>query len=158
MLLTDDSYEDIGHWPLQAKPRFPYFLVALLLLGGATTLSVQEVSMTESRCAAMCCYRRRAIVSNRCADCRPDYECLGFTSSTELACFGKLIPPSMLGSPLPLNLWPKFWKVIEPDAEVTLPEDPTPVRLLVVALGGVIASHRQRPRGATTDHSKSKGY
>jgi hypothetical protein len=36
---------------------------------------------------------------------------------------------------LPLNLWPKLWKAIEPDSETSSVRDPTPVQLLVAALG-----------------------
>jgi hypothetical protein len=49
--------------------------------------------------------------------------------------FNELIPASMLGEPLPLNLWPNLWKAIEPDAETSFAVDPTPVQLLVGALG-----------------------
>jgi hypothetical protein len=49
--------------------------------------------------------------------------------------FNELIPPSMLGEPLPLNLWPNLWKAIEPEAHTTRAAELTPVRLLVAALG-----------------------
>jgi hypothetical protein len=49
--------------------------------------------------------------------------------------FNELIPASMLGEPLPLNLWPNLWKAIDPDAETSFAADPTPVQLLVEALG-----------------------
>ena len=91
--------------------------------------------MSESRWVAICCYRNRDITWNRCAGCRPEYGCPGFRSSAEILHFNELIPASMLGEPLPLNLWPKLWKAIEPNAEARIPADPTPVRLLVEALG-----------------------
>jgi hypothetical protein len=36
---------------------------------------------------------------------------------------------------LPLNLWPNLWKALEPCAEENSPDEPSPVRLLVAALG-----------------------
>jgi hypothetical protein len=41
----------------------------------------------------------------------------------------------MLAEPLPLNLWPKLWKAIEPGDETSGDGDATPVQLLVAALG-----------------------
>lgn len=84
---------------------------------------------------AICCYKSRDIAWNRCADCRLEYGCAGFRSSVELVHFNELIPASMLGEPLPLNLWPNLWKALEPCAEENLPDEATPVRLLVAALG-----------------------
>ena len=57
----------------------------------------------------------------------------------------------MLGEPLPLNLWPKLWKAIEPDTETSFGADPTPVQLLVEALGlrcprPLAASHNPDPQ------------
>jgi len=91
--------------------------------------------MSEPQWVAICCYRNRDITWNRCPGCQPEYGCLGFRSSTEILHFNELIPASMLGEPLPLNLWPKLWKAIEPDAETSFAGDPTPVQLLVEALG-----------------------
>jgi hypothetical protein len=91
--------------------------------------------MADPQCVAMCCYKNRDITWSRCADCQPEYGCLGFRSSAELVHFNELIPPSMLGEPLPLNLWPNLWKAIEPDAEPSGAIETTPVRLLVAALG-----------------------
>ena len=92
-------------------------------------------SMADLQWVAMCCYKSRDIRWSRCADCQPEYGCLGFRSSAELVHFNELIPPSMLGEPLPLNLWPNLWKAIEPDAERSGAIETTPVRLLVAALG-----------------------
>ena len=89
----------------------------------------------EPQWVAICCYRNRDITWSRCAGCRPEYGCLGFRSSTEILHFNELIPASMLGEPLPLNLWPNLWKAIDPDAETSFAADPTPVQLLVEALG-----------------------
>ena len=116
---------------VQAQDRLPYITG---VQRGPSPLPMYEGPMTETRCVAVCCYKSRAITSERCAHCQPDFGCLGFGSSAELAHFTRLIPPSMLGAPLPLNLWPKFWKAIEPDAEPILASDPTPARLFVAAL------------------------
>jgi hypothetical protein len=91
--------------------------------------------MAESQWLALCCYKRRDVTWSRCADCRPEYGCVGFQSSAELVHFNELIPPSMLGEPLPLNLWPNLWKAIEPEAHAGCSAELTPVRLLVAALG-----------------------
>jgi hypothetical protein len=91
--------------------------------------------MADSHWLALCCYRRREVIWRRCAGCRPEYGCLGFQSSAELVHFNELIPPSMLGEPLPLNLWPRLWKTIEPDGPASCAAELTPVRLLVAALG-----------------------
>ena len=91
--------------------------------------------MSEPQWVAICCYRNRDITWSRCAGCRPEYGCLGFRSSTEILHFNELIPASMLGEPLPLNLWPNLWKAIDPDAETSFAANPTPVQLLVEALG-----------------------
>ena len=91
--------------------------------------------MSEPQWVAICCYRNRDITWSRCTGCQPEYGCLGFRSSAEILHFNELIPASMLGEPLPLNLWPNLWKAIEPDAETSFAADPTPVQLLVAALG-----------------------
>jgi hypothetical protein len=91
--------------------------------------------MADPQWVAMCCYRSRDITWSRCAGCQIEYGCLGFRSSAELVHFNELIPPSMLGQPLPLNLWPNLWKTIEPSAGRTGAVEVTPVRLLVAALG-----------------------
>jgi hypothetical protein len=52
--------------------------------------------------------------------------------------FNALIPPSMLGSPLPLNLWPNLWLTIvsnEYPGLAACVDDESPVRLLAAALG-----------------------
>ena len=60
---------------------------------------------------------------------------MGFRSSAEVLHFNELIPASMLGAPLPLNLWPNLWKAIEPGEETSPDDDATPIQLLVSALG-----------------------
>jgi hypothetical protein len=107
--------------------------------------------MSESQWVAICCYRNRDIAWSRCTGCRPEYGCPGFRSSAEILHFNELIPASMLGEPLPLNLWPRLWKAIEPAAETRCAADPTPVKLLVEALGlrypeGPPASQDSDPR------------
>ena len=94
-----------------------------------------EESMAESQWVAVCCYKNRDIMWGQCAECQREYGCLGFRSSAELVHFNELIPPSMLGQPLPLNLWPKLWKTIEPNAQSNSVGDPTPVQLFIEALG-----------------------
>jgi hypothetical protein len=103
--------------------------------------------MADPQWVAMCCYKYRDITWNRCADCRPEYGCLGFRSSAEVLHFNELIPASMLGEPLPLNLWPNLWKAIDPNADMSSVADPTPVRLLIAALGLCVTSAAapQRP-------------
>ena len=96
--------------------------------------------MNDPQWVAICCYKSRDIAWSRCAGCRQEYGCLGFRSSVELVHFNELIPASMLGEPLPLNLWPSLWKALEPCAEDNSPEEnsadeDSPVRLLVAALG-----------------------
>src|SRR5580658_8354319 len=91
--------------------------------------------MSEPQWVAICCYKNRDITWSRCTGCQPEYGCLGFRSSTELVHFNELIPASMLGEPLPLNLWPNLWRAIEPNAEPSGAIETTPVRLLVSALG-----------------------
>jgi hypothetical protein len=101
--------------------------------------------MHDPAWVAICCYKSRDIAWNRCADCRLEYGCLGFRSSVELVHFNELIPASMLGEPLPLNLWPNLWKALEACAEENSPKESSPeenspdelspVRLLVAALG-----------------------
>jgi hypothetical protein len=91
--------------------------------------------MAEPQWVAICCYKSREIRWSRCVNCQLAYGCLGFRSGADLVHFNELIPPSMLGAPLPLNLWPNLWKEVEPDAEANSAGDPTPVQLLVAALG-----------------------
>jgi hypothetical protein len=91
-----------------------------------------QMPETQS-CIAVCCYKTRAVESKPCDRCKLHYGCLSFRSATELAQFNRLIPPSMIGSPLPLNVWPNLWKVIAPDTDATTGE--SPVQLLAAALG-----------------------
>lgn len=104
--------------------------------------------MADLEWVAICCYRNRRIARTRCADCQPEYGCLGFRSSTEVLHFNELIPASMLGAPLPLNLWPRLWKTVEPSAVESSVDDPTPVRLLVAALGLECVASKSAHRAA----------
>lgn len=83
---------------------------------------------------AICCYRFRAVAFNRCEECKPAYGCLTFGSIEELAHFDRLIPPSMVGAPLPLNLWPNLWKAIDPEAPGKGKRRVSPVEVLARAL------------------------
>lgn len=57
---------------------------------------------------ALCCYKNRALVSNRCGHCMPEYGCAEFKTKAALVQFNAMIPPSMLLAPLPIELWPKM--------------------------------------------------
>jgi hypothetical protein len=92
--------------------------------------------VAEAKFVAICCHRNRAVAVNRCEHCDPALGCLTFGSVEELAHFNRLIPPSMVGSPLPLNLWPKVWKAVDPES-LTKPvmRWVSPVEVLVWSLG-----------------------
>ena len=66
------------------------------------------------RTEALCCYKNRAVVSYRCALCRTEYACPEFKTKAALVKFNALIPPSMLLSPLPIELWPNMCAEILP--------------------------------------------
>ena len=92
--------------------------------------------MAHAEGIAICCYKFRAVAFRRCEHCVPAFGCLTFGSTEELSYFNRLIPPSMVGSPLPLNLWPNLWKAVDPES----PGKPatrrvSPVEVLVWALG-----------------------
>ena len=92
---------------------------------------------------AICCYTDRVVTTQRCPHCRGDYGCPIFKTTAELLHFNALIPPSMLGSPLPLNLWPNLWLTVVSDEYPGLTacvDDESPVRLLAAALGLVFDS------------------
>jgi hypothetical protein len=57
---------------------------------------------------ALCCYKNRALVSNRCGHCMPEYGCPEFKTKAALLQFNAMIPPSMLLAPLPIELWPNM--------------------------------------------------
>ena len=78
----------------------------------------------------------------RCARCKQDYGCLTFKTTAELLQFNALIPASMLGAPLPLNLWPSRWLALVsdecPESAACAADARSPVRLLATALGLVL--------------------
>ncbi len=91
--------------------------------------------------AALCCYKNRAVVSYRCALCRTEFACPEFGTKAALLKFNALIPPSMLLSPLPIELWPNMCGEISPaiSAQPTRCESnepaESPARRFVSALG-----------------------
>jgi hypothetical protein len=63
---------------------------------------------------ALCCYRNRALVVNRCDLCKAEYACAEFKSKAAVMQFNAMIPPSMLLAPLPIELWPSMCADIAP--------------------------------------------
>jgi hypothetical protein len=63
---------------------------------------------------ALCCYKNRAIVVNRCDLCKGEYACPEFKSKAAVMQFNAMIPPSMLLAPLPIELWPSMCANIAP--------------------------------------------
>src|SRR6266700_1437426 len=57
---------------------------------------------------ALCCYKNRAIIVNRCDQCKAEYACPEFRSKAAVLKFNALIPPSMMLAPLPIELWPNM--------------------------------------------------
>ena len=57
---------------------------------------------------ALCCYKNRAVVAFRCAQCNAEYACPEFKSKAAVMKFNAMIPPSMLLAPLPIELWPSM--------------------------------------------------
>lgn len=58
--------------------------------------------------AALCCYKTRSVILQRCKLCLLEYACPEFKTTAEVLKFNALIPPSMLLSPLPIELWPNM--------------------------------------------------
>jgi hypothetical protein len=54
---------------------------------------------------ALCCYIVRALVSDRCKQCKTRYACPEFKTKAAVVQFNAMIPPSMLLAPLPIELW-----------------------------------------------------
>jgi hypothetical protein len=63
---------------------------------------------------ALCCYRNRTMVVNRCDLCKSEYVCPEFKSKAAVMKFNALIPPSMLLAPLPIELWPSMCAYVAP--------------------------------------------
>ncbi|HLZ98787.1 MAG TPA: hypothetical protein VKP66_12690 [Steroidobacteraceae bacterium] len=57
---------------------------------------------------ALCCYKNRAVIANRCNACKAEYACPEFNSKAAVVKFNAMIPPSMLLAPLPIELWPSM--------------------------------------------------
>src|SRR5882757_11181898 len=89
----------------------------------------------------LCCYKNRALVSNRCDSCMPGYGCAEFKTKAALVQFNALIPPSMLLAPLPIELWPNMCAGISSymssQSTQSAPEESTesPVRRFMSSLG-----------------------
>ena len=63
---------------------------------------------------ALCCYKNRAVLVNRCDLCKAEYACPEFKSKAAVMQFNAMIPPSMLLAPLPIELWPSMCANIAP--------------------------------------------
>jgi hypothetical protein len=104
---------------------------------------------STDRGVAICCYTDRAVAAQRCPGCRRDYGCLTFKTTAELVQFNALIPASMLGAPLPLNLWPNQWQAIVSDevleSAACAADAESPIRLLAFALGLALAPLKLTP-------------
>ncbi len=112
--------------------------------------------MTHTDCSvAICCYSDRVVALERCAHCKQDYGCLTFKTTAELVQFNALIPASMLGAPLPLNLWPSQWQAIVSDGHLEstgcAADAKSPVRLLAFALGLVLDHGSSSPPPSAPD-------
>lgn len=97
---------------------------------------------STDRGVAICCYTDRAVAAGRCARCKHAYGCPTFKTTAELLQFNALIPASMLGAPLPLNLWPSQWQAIVSEelleSAACAADVESPIRLLAFALGLVL--------------------
>jgi hypothetical protein len=63
---------------------------------------------------ALCCYRNRTMLVNRCDLCKSEYACPEFKTKAAVMKFNALIPPSMLLAPLPIELWPRMCANVAP--------------------------------------------
>src|SRR6267154_2256143 len=91
---------------------------------------------------ALCCYKDRAVVLNRCGLCNQEYACPEFKTKAALVQFNAMIPAAMLLSPLPIELWPNMMSPdVAPDMSaqrshcVASESTESPVRRLILALG-----------------------
>jgi hypothetical protein len=104
---------------------------------------------------AICCYSDRVVAAKQCARCKRDYGCLTFKTTAELVQFNALIPASMLGAPLPLNLWPNQWQAIVSDelfeSAARAADAESPIRLLAFALGLVLEPGASSPLPSAPD-------
>jgi hypothetical protein len=110
---------------------------------------------STARGVAICCYSDRAVAAKQCARCKRDYGCLPFKTTAELVQFNALIPASMLGAPLPLNLWPNQWQAIVSDelleSAARAADAESPIRLLAFALGLVLEPGAASPLPSAPD-------
>jgi hypothetical protein len=110
---------------------------------------------STGRGVAICCYSDRVVAAKQCARCKRDYGCLTFKTTAELVQFNALIPASMLGAPLPLNLWPNRWHAIVSDelleSAARAADAESPIRLLAFALGLVLEPGASSPLPSTPD-------
>jgi hypothetical protein len=110
---------------------------------------------STDRGVAICCYTDRAVAAEQCARCKHDYGCLTFKTTAELVQFNALIPASMLGAPLPLNLWPNQWQAIVSDelleSAACAADAESPIRLLAFALGLVLEPGAPSPMPSAPD-------
>src|ERR1700686_3119212 len=90
---------------------------------------------------ALCCYKDRAVVLNRCELCRAEYGCPEFKTKAAVMEFNALIPPSRLLAPLPIEFWPNMCGGVSPhmssQSTQSAPNQSTesPVRQFVATLG-----------------------
>jgi hypothetical protein len=80
---------------------------------------------------ALCCYKERAVVSNRCDLCKAEYACPEFRTKAAVMQFNAMIPASMLLAPLPIELWPSKCATQTASNEST----DSPLRRFVSTLG-----------------------
>jgi hypothetical protein len=74
-----------------------------------------NVAMSDTALpVAVCCYKNRAVAANRCDFCEAEYACPEFKSKAAVMQFNAMIPPSMLLSPLPIELWPSMCADVAP--------------------------------------------
>jgi hypothetical protein len=94
------------------------------------------------RTVALCCYKHRAVVLERCDHCKSEYACPEFKSKAAVVEFNALIPPSMLLAPLPIELWPNMCAYLarqrsppsSDSASASNESTPSPVRRFVSTL------------------------
>jgi hypothetical protein len=89
---------------------------------------------------ALCCYKVRAVVSDRCKQCKTTYSCPEFKTKAAVVQFNAMIPPSMMLAPLPIELWRNMCADIAPDttslsSRRASDSTESPVRRLVSTLG-----------------------
>jgi hypothetical protein len=97
-----------------AKSDYSYGIIpeGQVLLRVAT---LNNAPMSDSALpVALCCYRNRTMIVNRCDLCKSEYACPEFRTKAAVMKFNALIPPSMLLAPLPIELWPSMCATAAP--------------------------------------------